>query len=50
VARVRKDLRGQIVGCTTESVGLLTILKNLSQSEISEAEVTILIHQDVFRL
>jgi len=50
VTRVRKDLRGQIVGCSAEGVGLLTVLKNLSQSEISEAEVTILIHQDVFRL
>ena len=48
--RVAQNLRSEVVRCTTECVSLLTVLKNFSQTEISEAEVTVLVHQNVLWL
>ena len=50
VAPLFEDLGCQVFWSTTERVGLLILLKNFSETKISEAYITVLAHEDIFWL
>ena len=45
-----KNFRSQIFGGSTKSFGCLSISNYFSHSKISETDISILVHQDVFQL
>ena len=45
-----QNFRGEILRSTAEGVGLGIILEDLSQTEVSQADVSVLVHQYVLRL
>jgi len=44
-----KNLGSQILCCTTEGEGLITGLQELSKAKISQTNVAIIVHKNVFR-
>lgn len=49
VAALNQDLWGQVVWSTAEGVGLCISFEHFGETEVSEADVSILVHQDVLR-
>lgn len=50
MAALDEDLRRQVVGRSTEGVSLRVALEHLREAEVRQADVPILVHQDVLRL
>jgi hypothetical protein len=50
MASLLKNLRCEVFRRSAETVGLLILLQDLSQAKISEADVPVLTHQDIFWL
>jgi hypothetical protein len=45
-----KDFRGKVLWGATERIGLGVFMKDFGKTEISKADITVLIHKNIFRL